>query len=90
MILVDSTHNGQGGPGDGGSYNSNATDEEGWYTCPAVDWRVIKDGILPTSSHARNALIATIVVALATIALETILLQRHRAMTASLTGSSGP
>lgn len=58
-ILVDSTHNGQGGPGVGGSYNSNATDEEGWYTCPAVDWRVIKDGVsvchifhLGNQSHA--------------------------------------
>ncbi|KAG0099553.1 hypothetical protein BGZ93_007068 [Podila epicladia] len=89
-VLVDSTYNGQGGPGDGGNVSGSAMDEEGWYICPAVDWRAIKDGILPTSSHARNALVATVVVALATITLETILLQRHRAMTASLTGSSGP
>lgn len=44
--------------------------------------------LLPTSKPARDALMATIVLALITIALEAVLLHRHKAMTASLTGSS--
>ncbi|KAF9319504.1 hypothetical protein BG003_008895 [Podila horticola] len=90
MTSAGSTHNGQGDPGEGGTGSGSATDEETSYAFPTVDWRAVKDSILPTSSHARNALIATIMAALATIVLETVLLQRHRAMTASLTGSSGP
>ncbi|KAF8923457.1 hypothetical protein BGZ58_002933, partial [Dissophora ornata] len=49
-----------------------------------------QEELLPTSKQAREALMATIVLALLTIALESILLQRHKYMTASLTGTVGP
>ncbi|KAF9397874.1 hypothetical protein BGZ94_006159, partial [Podila epigama] len=55
-----------------------------------IGYEHTKKKVLPTSTQARDALIATIVVALATIALETVLLQRHRALIAQLTGASGP
>ncbi|KAG0337018.1 hypothetical protein BG004_007819 [Podila humilis] len=55
------------------------------YQYLSVDWRATKDRILPTSRHARNALIATIIAALVTIALEALLVQRHRVMITQLT-----
>ncbi|KAF9906726.1 hypothetical protein EC991_000318 [Linnemannia zychae] len=52
------------------------------------DWETVKAGLLPTSKPARDALMATIVLALITITLEAVLLYRHKAMTISWTGST--
>ncbi|KAI8601958.1 hypothetical protein EDD21DRAFT_91818 [Dissophora ornata] len=64
--------------------------EEVCFPCSFPGWQTVKAGLLPTSKQAREALMATIVLALLTIALESILLQRHKYMTASLTGTVGP
>ncbi|KAF9341056.1 hypothetical protein BGZ91_011153 [Linnemannia elongata] len=58
------------------------------YVFSVPHWETVKAGLLPTSKPARDALMATIVLALITIALEGVLLHRHKAMTASLTGSA--
>ncbi|KAF8945649.1 hypothetical protein BGZ47_002255 [Haplosporangium gracile] len=58
------------------------------YVFSVPRWETIKAGLLPTSKPARDALMATIVLALITIALEAVLLHRHKVMTAKLTGSA--
>ncbi|KAF9382217.1 hypothetical protein BGX21_001869 [Mortierella sp. AD011] len=60
------------------------------FPCLFPDWETFKSGLLPTSKHAREALLATVILALVTIALEAILLQRHGSMTARLTEAAGP
>ncbi|KAF9349840.1 hypothetical protein BGX26_011914 [Mortierella sp. AD094] len=74
-----------------GGYCGNEEDyREPLFSCSLPDWETFKSGLLPTSKHAREALLATIILAFVTIALEAILLQRHRSMTASLTETAGP
>ncbi|KAF9356548.1 hypothetical protein BGX34_009869 [Mortierella sp. NVP85] len=52
-------------------------------SCAVPDWATFKAGLLPTSKQAREVLLATVILALVTIALEAILLRRHKAMTAT-------
>ncbi|KAG0369150.1 hypothetical protein BGZ54_000202 [Gamsiella multidivaricata] len=69
-----------------------ADEEEGGrlcLSCSVPDWETFKAGLLPTSKQARETLVATIVLALVTITLEAILLQRHRSMAFSLTHPKG-
>ncbi|KAF9897864.1 hypothetical protein BX616_004857, partial [Lobosporangium transversale] len=54
------------------------------FSCSIPDWQTFKAGLLPRSKHAREALLGTVILALVTIALETILLQRHRSMVITL------
>ncbi|KAF9544813.1 hypothetical protein EC957_011634 [Mortierella hygrophila] len=63
-------------------------DTEPCYVFSVPHWETIKAGLLPTSKPARDALIATIILALITIALEAVLLHRHKVMTVSLTSSA--
>ncbi|KAF8973420.1 hypothetical protein BGZ46_009910 [Entomortierella lignicola] len=49
------------------------------------DWETFKYGLLPTSKHACESLLATIILAFVTITLEAILLQRQRSVAAILT-----
>lgn len=86
--------NGGGGYGMmefGGMLNADGdgedTSPEPRYVFSVPHWETVKAGLLPTSKPARDALMATIVLALITIALEAVLLHRHKVMTASLTGS---
>ncbi|KAF9156308.1 hypothetical protein BG015_006153 [Linnemannia schmuckeri] len=89
--------NGGGGDGVlelGGTLNAEEgggdedTVPEPCYVFSVPHWETIKAGLLPTSKPARDALMATIVLALITIALEAVLLYRHKVMTANLTGSA--
>ncbi|KAG0305925.1 hypothetical protein BGZ98_003291 [Dissophora globulifera] len=64
--------------------------EEACLSCSIPDWATFKAGLLPTSKQARETLMATIVLALVTIALETVLVQRHNSMAASLIANAGP
>ncbi|KAF9129703.1 hypothetical protein BGW39_003893 [Mortierella sp. 14UC] len=72
--------------GDGG--DDDGCPPEACCVFSVPDWETVKARLLPTSKPARDALMATIVLALITIALEAVLLHRHKAMTASLTGST--
>ncbi|KAF9434362.1 hypothetical protein BGZ76_008138 [Entomortierella beljakovae] len=59
-------------------------------SCLFPDWETFKSGILPTSKRSREVLLATVILVFVTIALEAILLQRHRAVTVSLTEGPKP
>ncbi|KAF9142092.1 hypothetical protein BGX30_003408 [Mortierella sp. GBA39] len=63
-------------------------DTEPCYVFSVPHWETVKAGLLPTSKPARDALMATIILALITIALEAVLLHRHKVMTVSLTSSA--
>ncbi|KAG9064621.1 hypothetical protein KI688_002879 [Linnemannia hyalina] len=65
-------------------------DTEPRYVFSVPHWETVKAGLLPTSKPARDALMATIILALITIALEAVLLHRHKVMTVSLTSSAPP
>lgn len=61
-------------------------DVEACCSCAVPDWETFKAGLLPTSKQARETLLATVILALVTIALEAVLLQRHETMINGLTG----
>ncbi|KAG0206546.1 hypothetical protein BGX33_007345 [Mortierella sp. NVP41] len=71
----------------GGILEDDEASELYCYLCSVPDWETTKAALLPTSKPARDALLATIVLALITISLEAVLLHRHKVMIASLTSA---